>query len=292
MQGPQGPQGPAGASSITSSAVDAGSRDCEYGGSRFTIGTNSAYACNGVPGPQGPIGNPGINGAGFARTYVVTATGTSTQNGTLLRNTIQNITSPTAASPARVIVEPGVYDIGTTSLLMRRFVDVEGGGAHNTRIVGTMTGSSTNLGIVSLADDMVLRGVTIENLNSNASINCTAVGMVSGSTLLRLRDSVITLTQPCQVTFATYFSMASVEFDGVTINATGGVLGNQGFRVQAGTGTFRNGTIRAALALTDPIGNTSSFRVANSLVQGTPSGARACVGVFNDQFAPLSATCD
>lgn len=223
----------------------------------------------------------------------MTATGTPTQNGTSLRNTIANITSPTATSPARVVVEPGIYDVGSTPLPMRRYVDVEGGGAHNTRIIGNGTGSSTALGVVSLHDDMVLRGVTIENVQSSSTSASTAVGMVSGSSFLRLRDSVITITQPCSVSFSTYFQNATVEFDGVTIIATGGTIGNQGFRVHSGTGTFRNGSIRAALALTDPIGTTSTFRVANSMLQGAAAGGtRTCVGVYNQQFAPLSATCD
>lgn len=224
---------------------------------------------------------------------MVTATGTATQNGTLLRNTINNITSPTASSPARVVVEPGIYDIGSTPLQMRRYVDVEGGGAHNTRIIGNATGASTALGVVSLHDDMVLRGVTIENVQSNPMLQSMAVGMVPGSSFLRLRDSVILIAQPCLVSFSTYFHLASVEFDQVTIIATGGTVGNQGFRVHSGTGTFRNGSIRATLALTDPVGMTSTFRIANSMLQGAPAGGtRTCVGVYNEQFAPLSATCE
>jgi hypothetical protein len=294
-QGAVGPQGPAGASNISASSLDAGSRDCEFGGSRFVVGTTVTTACNGAtgaPGPQGPMGIPGVNGAGFARTYVVTATGTPAQNGTLLRNTLANVASPSSLSPARLVLEPGRYEVGTTALVMRPYVDVEGGGPLNTRIVGAPTGSGISSGVVSLVDNMVLRGVTIENVQGNATVASTGVGMVAGHSALRMKDAAIVISQPCTVAFATYFVTNFVDFDNVSITATGGTAGNQGFRVQNGEGVFRNGSIVATLAVTDPIGTTSSFRISNSMLQGTKNGSRRCVAAWDENFNPLNTTCD
>jgi len=69
-QGPRGdtgPEGPAGAS-VDGESVDAGNSRCPQGGTKFYVGSQTLYACNGEPGStglqgiQGPIGDTGPQG--------------------------------------------------------------------------------------------------------------------------------------------------------------------------------------------------------------------------------------
>lgn len=225
----------------------------------------------------------------------MSGTGTPLQNGASLRDAIAGITNPSAALPAKVLVEPGVYDLGATRLDMRSFVDVQGSGSGVTKLTASIAGAGIATGgVVSLRADMVLSGVTIEN--TSATVQTCGVTAPGGTSLVRLRDSVITINQPSNVIFATSFDETNAEFDGVTIIGLG-ASSIQGFRIDPpGTGIFRNGSINvgSGIALMDPgsVGGPVNFRVVNSQLVGAVRGNRACVGAYNGAFAPLNATCN
>lgn len=87
-QGPQGPQGPAGVST-TAITIAKGDANCPYGGTRFTVGTVTTYACNGAPGAMGPPGPPGGGGGdggytnALAGGYAFTGFTSATYDGNL-----------------------------------------------------------------------------------------------------------------------------------------------------------------------------------------------------------------
>lgn len=296
--GDTGPQGPAGAAglSVTSLPLDAGSIDCPNGGSAFSVGGVTTYACNGAMGPAGadgaigPQGATGPQGPGFARIVIVSGTGTALQNGAALRTAINGISSPSATAPWKVLVEPGVYDVGASALNMRPYVDVQGSGTGVTTITANLAGAP----MLALADNMLLSDLTVENTSANPSIQTFGVGNL-GASLVKLRNVVININQPTNVIFATYFTFTNVELDGVTIIALGATVANQAFRLQSGVATIRNSIVNAGggTALMDPIGNQDTFRVVNTqLIGGVTGATRTCVGAYNGSFAALNATCN
>jgi hypothetical protein len=60
--------------------------------------------------------------------------GTAQENGTALLNALNGITTASATNPYLLKVEPGIYDLGTGTLTMKQFVDVEGSGQRITTI--------------------------------------------------------------------------------------------------------------------------------------------------------------
>lgn len=95
----------------------------------------------GATGATGPKGDPT-----YLRTVLVSpsAANDPTQNGTALITamTLISNSSPSAANPYLLKVEPGNYYI-TTALTLKPYVDLEGSGAGTTVISSTL-GSGTN----------------------------------------------------------------------------------------------------------------------------------------------------
>lgn len=59
---------------------------------------------------------------------------------------------------------PGVYDIGTNSLVMQAYVDIEGSGENVTKITGTLSpNEGTTYGVVLGASNAEIRFLTVEN---------------------------------------------------------------------------------------------------------------------------------
>jgi hypothetical protein len=83
-------------------------------------------------------------------------------SGTGLRNALAGISSPSSTNRWLVKIEPGIYDVAATSLLMRSWVDVEGSGIGTTTIRGTVDGSSLVNATIHGASSAELRLVTVE----------------------------------------------------------------------------------------------------------------------------------
>lgn len=116
----------------------------------------------------------------FQRTVVVSPVGAPDQNGAALLAAIAGITDASEINPYLLKVEPGVYDLGTDSLNMKEYVDVEGSGELVTTITGQVgQGAGTVVG----AANTELRFVTIENTGGNG----TAIAMYSNSSSVQLK---------------------------------------------------------------------------------------------------------
>lgn len=120
---PAGPRGPAGL--------------------RGVAGTPGAL---GPQGAQGPKGDPT-----YVRTIVVGPVGTDIQSGTALQNALAGITDASATKRYLIKIEPGVYQLGSTALALKPYVDVEGSGpitdlrsAVDSEISGAVVGASNS----------------------------------------------------------------------------------------------------------------------------------------------------
>jgi hypothetical protein len=77
------------------------------------------------------------------------------------------ITDASWDNPYLVIIEPGRYDVGTNSLQMKPYVDIQGSGTNTTVILGAVDGIPT--GLVIGASGAELRWLTVENSHTGNS---------------------------------------------------------------------------------------------------------------------------
>jgi hypothetical protein len=135
-----------------------------------------------------PDGSVQLTAAGGQSTVVVSPIGTASENGTALLDALDGITTNSAATPFLLKLEPGVYDLGTSSLVMKAFVDIEGSGQGVTRIVAAV--SSSISAAVQAATDAELRHLTVENVvASGDSKAIRADGVTMRLTAMTARSS-------------------------------------------------------------------------------------------------------
>jgi len=184
----------------------------------------------------------------YARTYVVSPVGTTTQNGTALRNAIAAITPPYSQEDAVLLkLEPGVYDVGDTGIEIGWWMTVEGAGRGLTKITGavcqtipvvfsivsphagvrTLTiantcsdgGASASVLAVS-ADDVTVESVRLEATGASDANR----GLVTnpGTSDLRLNDVEISAEDGVSFNTGVTNWTDNATFDNVTVEATGG----------------------------------------------------------------------
>src|SRR5262245_24259753 len=106
----------------------------------------------------------GGSAAAQIRTELVSPVpGDPVASGTALRNKLAAISSPSSTNRWLLKIEPGTYDIGTTSLPMRSWVDIEGSGIGATTIQGTVDGSGLTAGTINGASNTELRMLTVSS---------------------------------------------------------------------------------------------------------------------------------
>lgn len=88
--------------------------------------------------------------------------------------------TPSAANPCLLKIMPGVYDLGSNSLVMQPYVDIEGSGELSTIITSTIPGEFT--GTVQAANNTELRSLTARNTTPFVfSVFGNAIYVASGS---------------------------------------------------------------------------------------------------------------
>lgn len=83
-----------------------------------------------------------------------------------IQSAINSITNASATNPYVVKVMPGVYDLGTASLQMKEYVDLEGSGPDNTIITSSnynIDGGTCTVGTVLMANNSSIRHIKIVN---------------------------------------------------------------------------------------------------------------------------------
>jgi hypothetical protein len=95
------------------------------------------------------------------RTVLVSPKSTPAESGNALLNALHAITDASKDNPYLLILEPGIYDVGTNSVDMKSFVDIQGSGRYTTVILGAVEGVSK--GVVNGANLADLRWLTVEN---------------------------------------------------------------------------------------------------------------------------------
>ena len=118
------------------------------------------------------------------RTVVVSPVGTPAENGAALLAALAGITTNAAGNPWLLKLEPGLYDVGTTPLVMKDYVDLEGSGEATTTIQAPSQTSASD-GTVDLASNSQIRFVTIANTGGGAQAVAIGGGtFTTSSTIL------------------------------------------------------------------------------------------------------------
>ncbi len=142
--------------------------------------------------------------------------GDDTGSGTRLINALAGITDASSTKHYVVKVEPGIYDVGSTMLTMKQYVDIEGSGQQATIIKGN-SNFDTNLvtAVVKGASDAELRDLQVQSL-SYSSLPISIAILLDG-TNTSVRD-VTTLTTGSS-TWGIRVLSASPTIEGVTVNS-------------------------------------------------------------------------
>ena len=170
----------------------------------------------------------------YVRTLVVSPLASPAGSGNALLAAIASITTAGPANPFLIKVEPGVYDVGSTSFVMKPNVDVEGSGEGVTRITGV--GNASNAaGTVHAVTGSELRQLTVENRGGAAFAK------------------------------ALFVDGGSPSIHQVTAVAFGGTTESQAFFAQANA----TAVVRNLTAIASATGTASSFGVLNILGSGS-----------------------
>jgi len=152
----------------------------------------------GAQGPTGPAGGQGPTGAqgakgpkgdpAYTQTAVVSPTGTALENGTALRQAVAAV--PPFLDAYKVELEPGIYDIGSTTLALTPNTLLEGARTGATIIEAQVSGTG---GAIAAGQFASLRSLTLTNAPpapGNADAVGVAVGKVSDFVIENVHVSV------------------------------------------------------------------------------------------------------
>jgi hypothetical protein len=240
LTGPQGPAGIQGPQGLPGSQ-----------GLQGPIGPQGPKGDTGNTGPQGlqgPVGPQGPSGLTYRRTVVVSpiVTGTTTaQNqqlsGQALLSAMTTIAgaSPSITNPYLLKLEPGVYDLGSQSLTLLEYVDVEGSGDGITVISSRVGGGTPSTGTLVAASNTEVRSLKVTNTGTGyAQVAVFVPAGVSNSRFNRI-TSVASGS-------ATVYGMANsgtVNILNSTLTASSGQSYVIGFYNKNGTAILQNSTI-------------------------------------------------
>jgi hypothetical protein len=132
-----------------------------------------------------------------------------------LLQAVAQISNPSATNPYLVKVEPGIYDLGTNSLFLRPFVDLEGSGEGVTTITSTVpTGYGTVVGV----DNSEVRFLTVKNTGAPGQQIVALFSETSSPRFTHVR----VLASGGSENQAIHMSNGSPVLDHVVASATGG----------------------------------------------------------------------
>jgi hypothetical protein len=247
---------------------------------------------------------------GYVTTVLVGPMGTATQNGTALLNALARIT---ANNENRYLlkIEPGIYDIGTNSLQMKEFVDVEGSGEKTTKITAAINNSdwTPTAATVIGANNAELRFLTVENtsvgpnytiglLNSSVSpslihVTATALGNANNMGIYNFSGASPSLTHVIAAAsggtgnYGVYNdSWSSPTMTHLAATASGGgynvaILNhNSSYTITHVTATASEGGYNVGVK--NECSPSISYAVTMMNVTATASGGTTNYGVYND----------
>lgn len=208
----------------------------------------------------------------YARTIIVSPRATPSESGNALLDAVRAASVSSAEQPYLIKIEPGIYDLGTGTLQMRAYVDIEGSGQGVTLLRGERQTDDVT-GLVNAASNAELRQLSIEVTGGGGS---HAVGISNNNASPRISDVSIRTDGATSYGIVNR-SGASPRIERVTINATGATVLAAGLaHFDGGTPTIVDSSLRADAS---PPGNSAGLSVVGgatvTVLGGTLEGAGA-----------------
>lgn len=203
-------------------------------------------------------------------------------NGAALLAAMAKLTDAGPTKPYLLRLEPGLYDLGSGSLPMRPYVDVEGSGMETTTVTAAGKASLSG-GTVLGADHSELRSLSVEN-RGGPNLDAIAIWNKDASPrLTNLRATAFGI--PPGFSFAVFNDNASPSLSHVALTALRGYassglvnLNGSGTRVEASTirsegpNAFTNGIQNGA---------GSSLSLVSTEISALANGATGAQGIDN-----------
>ncbi len=219
--------------------------DVDSGNGDFSIDAdNIVIDGNGDIGPVGLVDgvdvsvHDGDSSAHLVQTVVVSPVGSNTANGTALLAALAGI-SAGSSTPYLLKIEPGIFDLGTSTLSMKNYVDIEGSGIGITIITGSNTGTGTTI-LNTGASNSELRFLTVSNTGGGRAliIDSTSPSIYKVEIFSDLANGT-----PVAVSVQANESGANPVFCKVTVSASGD--GPTAVEIDGATATFQDSDIDA-----------------------------------------------
>lgn len=230
-----------------------------------------------TPGPQGATGPTGADLTQLQNEVTVSASG---GDFTSPVDAMNSITDASATNPYVVRIGPGIYDLASTRLVMKQYVNIVGTGDH-TIIKGT--GSAIQDGIIKGANNATLRDLTVQNtgvgnyaiaiFNNAASphierVTASASGGTYSFAVLNFNFSSPTMVQVTATAAGNTNSIGVYNFSSSPIMTQVTASGAGGTNLNAG------------------VDNTNSSTPVMNQVTATASGGNGSYAVFNSDSSP------
>jgi hypothetical protein len=188
---------------------------------------------------------------------------------------------PSASNSCLLKIMPGTYSVGTGSLTMQQYVDIEGSGENVTVISGSVDNTALPLanGVVNGTSNTELRYLTVKNTGTGSY----AAGVVNNSAAPKLTHITVTVSGATTGNFGVYNYNSSPIMSAVSASASGGTDSYGISNVSSSSPTINNVTSGAA-------GGTYSYGVYNNASSPAMSNFNAYAsgaagsnfGVYND----------
>ena len=149
--------------------------------------------------------------ARMMRTIIVSPGESETDGGTTLLNALASVTG-TIDSPYLIKIEPGHYDLGDVSLVMKPYIDIEGSGQ-----AATVISSSCSQGVILGSSPCELRELTVVNTYDGAA---AAYGISTNGYSPVIRNVTVDISRGCSYPTGIYNNVAGTVLSGVTVPAT------------------------------------------------------------------------
>jgi hypothetical protein len=192
-------------------------------------------------------------------------------------------TTPSAENPCLLKIMPGVYIVGTSSVQMQQYIDIEGSGENTTIIQGSVDSSFT--GIVNGANHAEIRFLTVKNTGGGEY----ATAIYNASAAPKITNVTATASGSNESIGISNFNNSSPTMTNVTATASGSPY-NCGVRNLISSSPIMTNVTAIASGSASNHGvanyNTSSPTMTNVTATAT-GGDSYNRGVYNENSSPI-----
>lgn len=215
-------------------------------------------------------------------------------NGAALLNALAGIS---ADLNNRYVIKlgPGVYDIGTSSLQMKHYVDLEGSGEDMTVITGNIDNFSS--GVVLGANNAEIRFLKVQNTGGgsdamaicNNDLDYYFHGVFIGPSTFKMTNITVSASGGSSYNFGISNSSSSTTMTNVTVYASGGQYGGPCGIYSNNSPSPKMTNVTASISGgMDAVGisNNSSSPTMTNISVTVSGGTMGNIGVRNDSASP------